>query len=216
MVKIASENAFKFSKLTTSEPPASRGPRLKGYNPKSLQNMKYNRIVPREQLPEEYKRLFGSLNIDPDLIDVIIPTEIVLLPEERVFFYRYIYLMLKDFEGEKLTSTDVDDIVGLSISRALEIRLLKLAKKGDANLLDITNALDKVNKRAESLKGNLASRRTDRIDVRNKDDFSILNLVAMFDGAERERLDAKISELLIEQKEVSDTLDKYRDEDYVG
>lgn len=147
---------------------------------------------PREKInPFDYIKLPSKE--DELLVKAFLPDKKVLtnVEEERTF-YIILNSFIQDFDLEELKSSDIEDIVSLAVNRVLENRLLEAASKDPNVLLDISAAIEKFRKHSEKVKGNLASRRSDRIDPRNKQNFSIVDLVYAFDDKKKIELLTKI------------------------
>ena len=130
------------------------------------------------------------LNSSPilDTIEKMMPARDVLANrKEQEIYYNYIKLILEDFDSDDLTASDLDDIITLALNRVIEYRLLSVSSTNPKLVLDIGPTVEKFRKFSEKIKSGLASRRVDRIDVKHKPAFSIVNLAAHLD--EQEKLD---------------------------
>lgn len=131
-----------------------------------------------------------------DIIDKMMPAKEVLSDrKEQEVYYNYIKLILKDFNDAELTSSDLDDIVTLALNKIIEYRILKKASKNPLLLLEASSTLEKFRKFSERIKSGLASRRIDRIDVKNKPTFSIVDLAAEIDEENKNEFDRRIKEM---------------------
>ena len=179
-------------------------------NPNSRANLvQYNKDKSKETKEKIVRSLiFKSTRPDTDLIaffdglleDVLIEC---LLPirealqdaEEEKLFFGIVKQFVADFPRGELSASDVDDISNLALNRILELRLLKAAKKSPKMVMDAANTIEKFRKNSEKLKMNLASRRTDRVDTKNKQSFSIVDLAEAFDQKKRDSLEQRAREL---------------------
>jgi hypothetical protein len=115
--------------------------------------------------------------------------------KEQEVYYNYINLILQDFEAEDLTASDIDDIITLALNRVIEYRLLKGGAKNPMLILEAAPTIEKFRKFSEKIKSNLANRRVDRVDVKNRPAFSIVNLATSLDDAEKADYERRIKEL---------------------
>jgi hypothetical protein len=130
---------------------------------------------------------------DELLVKAFLPDRKVLVSvEEEKTFYVVLNSFIQDFDLDELKSSDIEDIVSLAVNRVLENRLLEVSRNDPNVLLDVSSAIEKLRKHSEKVKGNLASRRADRIDPRNKQNFSIVDLVYAFDDKKKLELLTKI------------------------
>ena len=133
------------------------------------------------------------------IIDTILPAkEIMSSRKEQEMYYNYIKFILKDFDPNDLTSSDIDDITILARNKVMETRLLKASAKNPKLVLEAMPSIDKLSKATEKIKSGLASRRVDRIDVKNRPAFSIVDMAAHLD--EQEKLDFEQRTLEMEKK----------------
>lgn len=119
--------------------------------------------------------------------------------EEEVFFNTVKYF-LADFPHGELSFSDLDDVSNLALNKILELRILKLAKKSPKMILDAAATIERFRKNSDKLKMNLASRRMDRIDTKNKQSFSIVDLAVAFDDKRKRELEEKEKELVEKRK----------------
>lgn len=115
--------------------------------------------------------------------------------KEQEVYYNYINLILKDFDVEDLTASDIDDIITLALNRVIEYRLLKGGAKNPMLILEAAPTIEKFRKFSEKIKGSLASRRVDRIDVKNRPAFSVVNLAATLDENDKADYEQRIKDL---------------------
>lgn len=152
--------------------------------------------------------LLGDLLSEEMIGTLLIMREALEDGEEEEVFFSTIKQFLMDFPKGELSFSDLDDVSNLALNRVLELRILKLAKKSPKMVLDATATIERFRKNSDKLKMNLASRRMDRIDTKNKQSFSIVDLAVAFDAKRKRELEAREQELLEKRKkflEESDT-----------
>jgi hypothetical protein len=158
---------------------------------KSLKNLKFvekeEDIVPRDILGD-YADILAIEKLMPAL-------DVLANRKEQEVYYNYIYLILQDFDVDELTSSDIDDIITLALNRVIEYRLLKGGAKNPMLILEAAPTIEKFRKFSEKIKSSLASRRVDRIDVKNRPAFSIVDLATSLDDAEKADYERRIREL---------------------
>ena len=172
-------------------------------------------------------------NVNPlDYIDIPDSLEsksfLSFLPRRKVFrddkeeesFYRVLNIFLKDFDPDELGASDIEDIISLAKNKVIEDRLLVAGAEREGSeeamsaLLDVSASIEKLRKHSEKIKQGLASRRSDRIDPRNKQNFSIVDLVQRFDDRKREELEVlekrfrKEEAEFLRKKNISEQLNK--------
>lgn len=158
---------------------------------KIIENLTFTEVE-EDANPNDY--LDATVNFD--LLDKMMPAKDVLSNrKEQVLYYNYINLILKDFPVNELTSSDMDDIITLALNRIIEIRLLAIGAKNPVRVLEAAPTIDKFRKHSEKIKEGLASRRSDRIDPKNKPSFSIVDLAARVDEHTKELYDQRIKEM---------------------
>lgn len=147
------------------------------------------------------KEIFGE-DVDISLLEKIMPAKNILKDrQEQITYYTTIYLFLKDFSIEELSFGDIDDITTLAVNKVLEHRLLVVAKKSEKLVLEASPTLEKLRKHSDKIKSNLASRRVDRIDLKNKPSTSIVDLVAHLDAQKSLDFEKRVEELRKEEAE---------------
>lgn len=115
--------------------------------------------------------------------------------KEQELYYNYIRLILQDFDVDDLTASDFDDIITLALNRVIEFRLLAVGAKNTIRILEAAPTIEKFRKFSEKIKSSLASRRVDRIDVKNRPSFSIVDLASQLDDQDNADFDARVLEL---------------------
>lgn len=155
--------------------------KTKAQKEKSVKNLKFvdkeDDVVPRDLLGDfadivAIEQLMPALDILSDV-------------KEQTVYYNFIRLILSDFIVEDLTSSDIDDIITLALNRVIEYRLFKGGQKNPMLILQAAPTIERFRKFSEKIKGNLASRRIDRVDTRNKPAFSIVDLAVTLDDQDK-------------------------------
>jgi hypothetical protein len=137
-----------------------------------------------------------------ELIENLIPAEEILEEDEIPLYKGLISIYLKDFDEDSLTANDMDDLMGISLNKVLEIRLLKASKGNSTNLLDASASIEKIRKQTEKLKENLVSRRKDRIDPKKFSGFSIVDLAVAYDMEKKRKILDKSIEFKKEEEKI--------------
>ena len=147
----------------------------------------------------------------------------IFLPSKNIFrnnreeksFYNMINSYLVGFDFDELSASDIEDVISLVKNTVLEERLLiavnKADEKGNADprgLLDISATIEKLRKHSTTIKGNLSNRRVDRIDPKNKQNFSIADIVFAYDEKMKQDFKKRIDDLEKENKEYLDKKSK--------
>jgi len=187
-------------------------------NPKSRANLlQYRKDKPTKAKKEVVKALkFPKKRADVNPFDFIklpenYPQEQIasFLPDRRVMkdveeektFYTVLNSFLSDFDLDELSSSDIEDVVSLAVNRVLEYRLLAITASDPNLLMDAAATIEKFRKHSEKVKGNLAARRSDRIDPKNKQNFSIVDLVYAHDAQQKSEFEDRLQSLAEEKKE---------------
>jgi hypothetical protein len=214
------EKEWKTAPLPTEDELASethKSPKART-NPNSRKNLIQYRADKSKEVKEEIVKGLQFKNKRPD----IDPFEYISLPptfdkstlisflpsrrvmkdlEEEIYFYTVLNSFLNDFDLEELSASDIEDVVSLSVNRVLENRLLGLSASDPATLIDVAATIEKFRKHSEKVKGNLASRRSDRIDPKNKQNYSIVDLVYAYDAQKKVEFNDRIEALEKEKGE---------------
>lgn len=179
-------------------------------NPNSRKNlMQYRKDKPKEVKKKIVEALtyteveedanpkdFLDAEVNLDLLNKMMPAKDVLVNrKEQELYYNYINLILKDFPVDELTSSDMDDIITLALNRIIEIRLLTVGAKNTVRIFEAAPTIEKFRKHSEKIKEGLASRRSDRIDPKNRPSFSIVDLASRVDEQTKEAYDKRIKQL---------------------
>lgn len=178
-------------------------------NPNSRKNL----IQYRKKTKEQKEKMVSNLkfvekeeDVDPrevlgkfaDIVAIekLMPAlDVLSTRKEQEVYYNYIALVLQDFDADDLTASDIDDIITLALNRVIEYRLLSLSSKSPIKLLEAAPTIERFRKFSEKIKSNLANRRVDRIDVRNKPAFSIVDLAAEIDEQDKADFERRMSEM---------------------
>jgi len=154
---------------------------------------------------------FDYIKIEEDekyIINAFLPSRKMFRNgKEEKAFYIILSQYLKDFDMSELTASDIEDIMSLSINRIIENRLLEGASSGGEGvspidaLEDIATTVERFRKHSEKIKGHLAARRSDRIDPRNKQNFSIVDLVYSYDLNKKQEYEKRMEDHIAEEEE---------------
>jgi hypothetical protein len=184
-------------------------------NPNSRKNlMQYRKKSPeqKEKMVKNLKFVENEEDIDPrevlgeftavEAIEKLFPaTGILQNRAEQEIYYTYLKLMLKDFINDELTASDIDDIITLAVNRVLENRLLQAAQMNKGKMLmEAMGSIQKLRQSSEKIKGALASRRVDRVDLKSRPAMSIVNLVEQLDAQEKADMDQRLKDMEKERK----------------
>lgn len=163
---------------------------------KSLKNLKFvekeDDIVPRDILGD-YADILAIEKLMPAL-------DVLANRKEQEVYYNYINLILQDFDVDDLTASDIDDIITLALNRVIEYRLLKGGAKNPMLILEAAPTIEKFRKFSEKIKSSLASRRVDRIDVKNRPSFSIVDLASTLDAQDQADYSKRLNRMSDEDK----------------
>jgi hypothetical protein len=166
---------------------------------KIVSGLKFNKI--REDVDP-----FTFINLPPEydskILQAFLPNRLVLKSaDEEKAFYTILNSYMNDFDLAELNSSDIEDIVGLAVNRVIENRLLELSSTDPNILVDVAPTIERFRKHSDKVKGNLASRRSDRIDPKSRQNFSIVDLVCSFDDKKKNSFDNRMEELNREEDE---------------
>ena len=162
---------------------------------------------------DQAQEITAGRKLSPTLIKKLIPQRGVFTPAEKKRFTGIVVQYLADFKNEEPTAADVDDIFEIAKSDVMEMRLLQATKNDPQAHIAVSQSLEKIYKRKQSAKENLASRRVDRKDSRSDLDVTIVDLIVIHDRAEKSVQQAKIDALLAEVDETSEQLKKVLEDD---
>jgi|SRR6188508_1832926 len=175
--------------------------RSKKAKEKALDNLK---VVEKEE-DVNPRDVFGEV-FDQKTIDlfenIVRPREVFKNRAEQEIYWDTIKGFLEDFEVKELTYSDIDDIATLAKFRVIEYRILKVAQH-EKLVLEAMPSIEKLRKDTDKIKGNLASRRVDRIDTKNKPALSIVDLAAHLDQQNKLDFAKRLEELENRQSDYS-------------
>lgn len=115
--------------------------------------------------------------------------------DEEVVFYTMINEFLHDFDLYELSASDIEDIISLALNRILESRLLSATPDDLEGLLDVSGTMERFRKHSDKLKTSLNSHRSARFDTKNKQNFSIVDIVYSYDDNKKEEYLAKVKKM---------------------
>ncbi len=205
------EKDWKLADLPTEEELAAE--KHKSSKARSNHNSRKNLAQYQKKSKETKEKIIDNLqfveleeDVDPadflgdyagmDAIHQLMPAlDVLSSRQEQETYYTYIRLLLQDFDPGDLTNSDIDDIVTLALNRVIEYRLLKIGAKNPMRILEAAPTIEKFRKFSEKIKGGLASRRVDRIDIKNRPAFSIVDLVAHLDEQEKADFEQRTAEM---------------------
>lgn len=121
--------------------------------------------------------------------------------QEEKSFYISLNAFLQDFDIFELSGSDVEDVVSLALNKILEARLLSASAEEPEDLMEVAQTMERFRKHSDKLKGNLASRRADRIDPKNKQNFSIIDIVYAYSDNKKEEYLDRVRKMEEENKE---------------
>ncbi|HEC64567.1 MAG TPA: hypothetical protein ENI23_04685 [bacterium] len=207
---------------------AKEDPKSKKYNnPNSRKNLKQYKddrpnfetvdpeIMDEEEEDEDVQaeEIVRGRKLSPDLVKKLIPKRGIFTPTEKKRFVGIVTQFLADFKTEEPTASDVDDIFEIAKADILEMRVLHATKNDPAILVASSQFLEKIYKRKQSAKENLASRRVDRKDSRVGQDISIVDLVVTYDSERKRADEERVESLLKEEEFTKKKLNKVLEED---
>lgn len=163
---------------------------------KMVNNLKFvekeDDIIPRDILGD-----FADIVAIEKLMPAL---DVLANRKEQEVYYNYINLILQDFDTDDLTASDIDDIITLALNRVIEYRLLKGGAKNPMLILEAAPTIEKFRKFSEKIKSSLASRRVDRIDVKNRPSFSIVDLASTLDAQDQADYNKRLNRMDSEDK----------------
>ena len=170
--------------------------------PKEVKEKVVKALRFRSKRPDKDLNDFFEGLLTDDLIHILVPMRDALeSQEEEEVFFGIIKHFVRDFPRGELTASDVDDISTIALNRILELRLLKVSKNKPQNILDAGSTIEKLRKNSDKLKMNLASRRMDRVDTKNKQSFSIVDIAVAYDTKRRAELEDRVK--LLDKEEAA-------------
>jgi hypothetical protein len=207
------------------EEQARANPKSKGWNnPSSRKNLRQYRkkeedfVIPEvvddgDDGTTQAQEIVRGRKLSPELVKKLIPEREVFTAGEKRRFTGIVVQYLSDFKNEEPTASDADDIFEIAKSDILEMRILKATKNDPAAMIHSNQALEKIYKRKQSAKENLAARRTDRKDDRASREVSIVDLVVNYDSEQKQREKERVERLLQENLATRKKLEKVVEED---
>ncbi len=145
------------------------------------------------KIPEDYDR--GRI------VAFLPPRTSLRSAQEETRFYIAFNAFLMDFDIYELSSSDMEDIVSLAMNRILEARLLAATTEEVDDLIDVSQTMERFRKHSEKCKSSLSSRRSDRIDPKNKQNFSIVDIVYAYDDKKKVEYSERIARMEKENEE---------------
>lgn len=206
---------------------AEEDPKSKKWNnPNSRKNLRqYKKKEPELVTPEiidddddvdgdvQAQEIVRGRKLSPDLVKKLIPKRGVFTPTEKKRFTGIVVQYLSDFKNEEPTAADVDDIFEIAKNDILEMRLLQASKDDPQALVSVTQHLERLYKRKQTSKENLAARRSDRKDSRMGQDISIVDLVVGYDHQQKRNYEERVDALLAEEKDTAKDLEQVLEKD---
>lgn len=178
---------------------AKRG---RGYNEKSLQNLKQNRQAMRDKLKEDVSKI-EEIELNEEELEIIIPTKALFKPEEQKRFMAFLKMYIKQFgKQSELEVSDLVAIATLCKNHILEDRILSDAE----NAAEAIHPIEKLKKENAKLTEQLAATRVQRVDPRAGQDFTVMDLIAEYQTQRREDIDEKIKRYKEEEKDFEDLI----------
>jgi hypothetical protein len=229
-IKEIAEKEWKVSEVPSAEELAkkeSKSPKARN-NPNSRANLMQHRKKTPEQKEKSLKNLQyveSEEDIDPQeflgdklynslpTIPLLAALDFLATRNEQDLYYSHVKLVCQDFEIEELTFSDIDDILTLAANYVHIHRLQKGSSKNPMLTLEAAPTIERYKKDSAKIKSNLANRRVDRIDVKNKPAFSIVDLATSLDAQEKADYDSRIKEM--ERKAAGYVAPKRNEEGYV-
>ncbi len=216
-------DADELKKLATDDPKSK-----KYNNPNSRKNLKqykddrpnFETVTP-EVIDDETDEaddiqaaeIVRGRKLSPELVKKLIPKRGIFTPIEKTRFTGIVTQFLADFKNEEPTASDVDDIFEIAKADILEMRVLAATKNDPAVLVSSNQFLEKIYKRKQSAKENLASRRVDRKDSRIGQEISIVDLVVNYDETTKRADEKRVERLLKEEEATAKKLNQVLEED---
>jgi len=201
------------------EEKAKADPKSKNYNnPNSRKNLRQYQnkdddfVIPEvvdddgDDGTNQAQEIVRGRKLSPEMVKKLIPERGVFTAEEKRRFTGIVVQYLSDFKNEEPTASDADDIFEIAKADILEMRILKATKNDPAAMIHSTQAQEKIYKRKQTAKENLASRRIDRKGDRSSRDVSIVDLVVNYDGEQKLLEKRRIEQLLHENEETEEKL----------
>lgn len=162
--------------------------RGEGYNEKSISNLKqYQR--PEERLEREAKKTAAKyLDYLSDAeLEIITPTKTMFDVDEQKRFIGFLDMYLKQFvKVGELETTDLVAIATLCKNHILESRILN-----ELPIADAMTPVEKLKKENDRLTEQLAGKRSQRVDPRSNQDFTLQDLLLAYEDKKKEDIEEK-------------------------
>jgi hypothetical protein len=158
----------------------------KNYNPKSRDNLRQYTAKGTSDKDKLLQSMAEQVNIDPELLEVIIPSKKVFSTDEQKRFMKLVNLYFNELTSQdsKLTITDIQAMATLCKNAILEDRLLEDAnnKEDKTAIAEVMASIDKLKKENAKLTESLATNRNVRVDPRAGKDITVMEVLYEFDN----------------------------------
>ncbi len=204
---------------------AKEDPKSKKWNnPNSRRNLRQYQdqnpaIVPEivgadlEDEEADVSALVVGRKLNPEIVRKLMPQRGVLTAAEKKRYVGIVQQYLGDFKNEEPTAADIDDIFEIAESDIMKTRLLQAAKDSPDAIVNINQALERIYKRKQTAKENLATRRVDRKDARSSQDINIVDLIVRYDLEQKKRDEERVAALLKEEEKTDNQLKEVLEKD---
>lgn len=209
------------------EEKVKQNPKSKRWNnPNSRKNLRQYRSESDPLIPEiilegddaddsdvQAAEITRGRKLNTEFVKKLIPKRGVFTSTEKQRYVGIVTTFLSDFKNEEPTASDIDDILEIAKCDIMEMRLLEASRDDPATLVAVSQSLERLYKRKQSAKENLAARRTDRKDARNYQEVSIVDLVVRMDNNQRQRNKERMDKLLLEEESAQQRLGEVLEKD---
>lgn len=181
---------------------AKRG---KGYNEKSLSNLKQNQNKRIKKLKEEAaQEIAEEVEISEEELEIIIPTKDLFKEKEQKRFIAFLKMYLKQFGGgeSKLEVSDLVAIATLCKNHIYEDRIVTEAM----STADAMQPVEKLKKENAKLIEQLAATRVQRVDPRAGQDFTIMDIIDIYERQEKAAVKERLANDLKEEEYYHDKI----------
>lgn len=178
--------------------------RGKGFNEKSLKNLKQNQDARLKKLKERAaKELSEEVDLDEEQLEIIIPTKALFKEKEQERFISFLKMYLRQFGRDaNLEVSDLVAIATLCKNHILEDRIiLEAASTADAML-----PVEKLKKENSKLIEQLAATRVQRVDPRAGQDFTIMDVIDIYEREEKASIKQRLESDLKEEEAFKDKI----------
>ncbi len=203
-----------------------KNPKSRRYNnPNSRKNLKQyqNKDQPDFLTPEildedlsddvQAEEIVRGRKLSAELVKKLIPKRGIFTLHEKKRFVGIVTQFLADFKNEEPTASDVEDIFEIAKSDVLEMRVLQATKDDPITLMASSQFLDKIHKRKQTAKQNLAARRSDRKGARDSQEINIVDLVVNYDLQQKKAYEERVEELLASEQKTREELKEVLEKD---